>query len=408
MLSKNYRLLVFLNKNHSWPVRFVISIAAFIFVFLTSFSMRLANYVRRKAMDNDFKLALRQLHWFASRSYLQLNVIADHFFDFTEGMRFTELESLLGFLDRNKKRNSSFIYATDRLYILARMAHKKLEAKDQDGFKTLYTAYQKTANEALLAYISLTQKNNIKKLKSQTNEFSQDDAREALSDFYKLISHDDILTYAISGTFLGLIREGGWLAHDYDIDLGIHSENYNPGRLQSLLAQSDHFVIRKTDHQIRIKRDQANQFYLERLPTLVKLVHKNGINIDVFIHYLEDGIRWHGSVIHRWDNHDFALKTYQLDGIPVLGAVEADRYLTENYGNWRVPVTDFNCTTGTPNLSVVKNLFSVGLFIKRAGYAKMSGDTAEAQKIISQLQISGAITISTSADKPMHYKPDFI
>ncbi|WP_374828767.1 LicD family protein [Paenochrobactrum pullorum] len=408
MLSKNYRLLIFLNKNHSWPMRFLISIAAFIFVFFTSFSVSLANYVRRKVMDNDFKLALRQLHWFASRSYLQLNVIADHFFDFTEGMRYSELESTLRFLKRYKKRNSPFIYTTDQLYILARMAHKKLAAKDQTGFLNLYERYQYAANDALAAYTDLHFEKNIKKLKAETNQFSQNDAREALTDFYQLVPYDELPSYIISGTFLGVIREGGWLAHDYDIDLGIHSENYNSGRLQSLLAQSDHFVIRKTDHQIRIIRDEDDLFQLDRLPTLVKLVHKNGINIDVFIHYLEDDIRWHGSVIHRWDNHDFALTTYNLDGVNVLGAVEADRYLSENYGNWRVPVTDFNCTTGTPNLSVVKNLFSVALFIKRAGFAKMSGDAADAQKIISQLQISGALTISVSPDEPMHFKADFI
>lgn len=408
MLSKNYRLLVFLNKNHSWPLRFLISIMAFIFVFLTSFSVSLAHYIRRKAMDNDFKLALRQLHWFASRSYLQLNLIADHFFDFTEAMNDAELEELHRFLKRNEKRNNRFIYTTDLLYILARMAHKKLEAKDQLGFLKLFIAYQRATNDALSAYAGLAAQNNVKKLATEANQFSQNDARKALSDFYKLIPHDELPSYVISGTFLGLIREGGWLAHDYDIDLGIHAENYNAERLQSMLAQSDHFVIRKTDHQIRIKRDQADQYYLEKLPTLVKLVHKNGINIDIFIHYLEDDIRWHGSVIHRWDNHNFALTTYQLDGISVLGAVEADRYLTENYGNWRIPVTDFNCTTGTPNLTVVKNLFSVALFIKRAGFAKMRGDMAEAQKIISQLQISGALTISASADEPMQFKPNFI
>ena len=72
----------------------------------------------------------------------------------------------------------------------------------------------------------------------------------------------------------------------------------------------------------------------------------------------------------------FDLADYTLAGVPVLGPADADRYLTENYGDWRTPVTEFNCTTGTPNLVISRTFRSVALFLTRLAHFA-HGDPAE-------------------------------
>ena len=49
----------------------------------------------------------------------------------------------------------------------------------------------------------------------------------------------------------------------------------------------------------------------------------------------------------------------------MLGPVDYDKYLSENYGDWRTPVTDFHFTTGTPNLTLQNNPLSLAFFLKR-------------------------------------------
>src|SRR5690606_6081708 len=105
--------------------------------------------------------------------------------------------------------------------------------------------------------------------------------------------------------------------------------------------------------------------HLRKVPALMKLIHKNGLNLDIFIHHTETGRCWHGSLIHRWENTPFTLVKRELEGITVQAPADADRYLTENYGAWRTPVKEFDCTTGTPNLVVSRNFLSIALFLKR-------------------------------------------
>ena len=330
------------------------------------------------------------MHWFARRSWLRLGLFDDDFFDFSEAMGMAELAALEAFVTRRAPRTTAAETATDRLFIRARAAHQSLDAGDITAFETMLTRYRDAADAALAALrtpgIVAARTHKI----SREADFSLTDARAALRDFAQTALGLGLSWYVISGTFLGIIREGGWLKHDYDIDLGVHAENFDLAAATAGFAASKSFVIRKLDTQTRFAGGGAPR--LERLPVLLKLVHSSGINVDVFVHYLEQGSRWHGSNIHRWDNADFALATYELDGLAVAGPAEAERYLTENYGDWRVPVTDFNSTTGTPNLTIVRNLFSVALFLKRAADASNNGQPREACAILERLARSGALS----------------
>lgn len=385
-ISKSYRLLNFLNRRHSAPVKGTVSGASWALAAVSSNSFTLANHVRSKIAADDFKTGLRQLHWITRRSPFRLSLLNDRFFDPTDGMELTELQAFHRYLDRIGGKRSPFDDATDRLYALAREAHLHLTQGDQAKFEQTLQTYRRCFREAeeLLKDIKPAPRQGKPKHGENENVFSKSDARHALSDFAALAAQNGSPWYVISGTFLGLIREGGWLDHDYDVDIGVHAEEFDLQQMKTALQECPAFEIRKIDNQIRIAR-QGDRYVIENLPTMIKVIHKSGINIDLFVHYLEDGVRWHGSILHRWDNHDFELVDYELDGVAVKGPKNADQYLTENYGDWKTPVTEFNCTTGTPNLAIVSNLFSPALFLKRVGALYEEGNYEQAEKLKKSL-----------------------
>jgi len=79
---------------------------------------------------------------------------------------------------------------------------------------------------------------------------------------------------------------------------------------------------------------------------------------------------------------------YAFCGTTVLGPADADRYLTENYGNWRVPVKTFHSAVDTTNQRVVRNPLSVAIFLRRALMADAAGRAA----LLRVLQQGGYIT----------------
>jgi len=359
-LSKSYRLLRFLNRSHAIPTRAFFAVGAWILVWISTFRPVLGGRVAGVLWADDFKSGMRLAHWFVRRSWIGLDVADDPYFDFASWLAAEDLDEVEAFLNTRIRKSDPFEDATDRLYIIAARAHEALERRDLGAFRTFAARFEIVAARAA----ELERRNPLSKRKGKPSVFSSEDAGAALQDFGRLATSIGLEWYVISGTFLGIVREGGWLAHDYDIDLGVHAEKLDIDAVRTAIAASPSMILRKEDWQTRIiERDGVPE--LERLAVLFKIVHRTGINVDLFIHHLEDGVRWHGSSIHRWDNADFALTAYELAGMTVMGPAEHDRYLTENYGDWRTPVTDFNSTTGTPNMVPVANYGSRALFVKR-------------------------------------------
>lgn len=369
-LSKSYRLLRLLNKRHAVPTRAFFAAAGWLIVWASSLSPRLSGRVASVLWNDDFKSGLRLVHWFARRGWMGLEIATDPFFDFASWFTIEELDDLERFLRARARPENEFEDKTDRLYVLASRAHIALEQGQIIAFQGFQSEYEALAEETLPHAAC----NNRPAVRGQKpSKFSSTAATVALHDFDQLAHRIGLKWYVISGTFLGIVREGGWLAHDYDIDVGVHAEHLDLNGLRAAIAADPRMTLRKEDWQTRIVEDPGRPPRLEKLPALVKIVHRTGINIDVFIHHLEDGKRWHGSNIHRWDNADFPLRQYELAGLQVEGPADPDAYLTENYGDWRTPVTDFNSSTGTPNLVAVNNLLSKALFMKR-GIIVKKGD----------------------------------
>ncbi|HQA14889.1 MAG TPA: hypothetical protein PLD94_12030, partial [Ornithinibacter sp.] len=341
--------------------------------------------------EDETKYAFRLAGWVLRRGWPQVETVTDDFFDFTLGATPADLESLEAFIAHRRDALPEHLWRADDLFVRAARIHAQLDAGARD-IVSLREDFRAHADD-LLALISSAQGGPSAPASDREGDFSVDDARTALVDLADALPVQQWRWYVISGTFLGIVREGGFLAHDYDIDVGVTFDPQHPEVLDDLVAalrRSPRYVVKKLDDAQTVVEVEPGRFTVERAPALVKLIHENGINVDVFVHHLEGDRLWHGSSIHRWENSAFDLADYMLAGVPVLGPADADRYLTENYGDWRTPVTQFNCTTGTPNLVITRSFRSVALFLTRLAHFA-HGDPGEYARLRATLIQDGML-----------------
>ena len=391
MLSKSYSLLNFLNRSHSPAFRHGVGGAAYAGTLAVTGRPSIARLVRTQFVQDETKYAFRLAGWVLRRGWPGVETVTDDFFDFTLGADPADLEALEAFIVRRRDSLPEHLWRADDLFVRAARIHAQLDAGARD-IEALRADFREHA-DILLPLISTAQGEPSGPISDREGDFSVDDARAALQDLAAALPVEQWGWYVISGTFLGIVREGGFLAHDYDIDVGVTFDPAHPevlDRLVEALERSPRYVVKKLDDAQTVVETEPGRYAVERDPALVKLIHENGINVDVFVHHREGDRLWHGSSIHRWENSVFDLADYTLAGVPVLGPADADRYLTENYGDWRTPVTEFNCTTGTPNLVISRTFRSVALFLTRL--ARFShGDPTEYAKLRATLVADGML-----------------
>lgn len=378
-----------LNRDHGRLVRAGAAALGFVVSALATGRMRLAQELAGQFWTyGDFKVGARRAAWYCRRGWMNLDVFADEFFDPTEGMSDADLDVLKTFVSRRRERLPGVTYAGD----MATIAARRLNNNVNPDARAANVLSFKSACDALLAQPAHPNQRLAPADVQRTGDFPIENAKRTLSDFQSLFPLETLRWFLISGTFLGLIREKGFLAHDYDIDLGVFEDEIDIASVMQTVEQSGTFVLKKYDHHqstLFAPKTPANN---PDVPYILKLVHVTGIHIDLFIHYHDtagvSAVHWHGSSLHRWENSAFDLATYDFYDQKVLGPADPDRYLTENYGDWRTPVTEFNCTTDTPNLALVPHPIAIVIFLKR--YVLARGiDPKQAQKLEMELLQSG-------------------
>lgn len=391
MLSKSYGLLNFLNRSHGPAFRHGVGAAAWVGTLAVTGRPPIASLVRQQFLVDETKYAFRLAGWVLRRGWPGVETVTDDFFDFTQGAGPADLDALEAFIARRRTALPEHLWRADDLFVRAARLHAQLDAGARD-VRDLEDDFRRRA-DALLPLISAPHGVRSASTTERTGDFSVDDARTALADLAEVLPVAQWPWYVISGTFLGIVRENGFLAHDYDVDVGITADPGHPEVIPAMirtLEESPRFVVKKVDEAQSLVATGPGRYEVRRALALVKLIHENGINVDVFVHHREGDVLWHGSSIHRWENSVFDLAEYRLAGVDVLGPADADRYLTENYGDWRTPVTEFNCTTGTPNLVITRSFHSVALFLTRLAHFA-HGDPAEYAKLRATLVADGLL-----------------
>ncbi|UYO00442.1 MAG: hypothetical protein KIT02_04285 [Devosia sp.] len=192
----------------------------------------------------------------------------------------------------------------------------------------------------------------------------------ALEDAAETLNAAGIRFFAAAGTALGIVREGAPLKHDVDIDIGIFEEDFDRQRL------TDIFLI-----DPRFWPDAPH----DKSPK-IGLKHKSGASIDLFLFRKEGDAYYHDGVFVRWRNDIFELEPRKVGRATVKIPANADHYLTENYGDWRVPDKTFDAFVSGPNREITWPDY-YGVHLLRAAFiAYTNGNMEKFHYMADQVQ----------------------
>jgi tetratricopeptide (TPR) repeat protein len=167
-----------------------------------------------------------------------------------------------------------------------------------------------------------------------------DAARQALFAALDAFAQAGIVAFLNGGTVLGCVREGGFIGFDTDIDLGLAPGVAPEPVIEAIDAASGLRYLYHDVHGGQVLR--------------VRFASDHGIGGDIFL-YQQDGDGWwcgvqRGPTAVRWRDTPFALATVDFLGRAVLIPDPVERYLTENYGDWRRPDPFHVAAFSAPNL----------------------------------------------------------
>ena len=146
------------------------------------------------------------------------------------------------------------------------------------------------------------------------------DVRDALESF-------GARPFLVDGTLLGHVREGGFIAHDTDIDLGLFVEELRPEMARAVAARG--FRVHRTFGT----PGRGFQWSFKR----------HAIKVDVFVYYRSGDVLYHaawqkGEPI-RYEYPTFGLERVRFLGHEFWAPADPEAFLATKYGpDWRVPV----------------------------------------------------------------------
>ena len=181
-------------------------------------------------------------------------------------------------------------------------------------------------------------------------------AAVALAGVLQLAGQAGCRVFLISGTLLGLHRNGRLLPHDKDIDLGVMWDDPAlPALLDALCAPGPVRLVRK------VALSRWAMAMNPRFPALAQgtILYKFDwtaregsvpVRVDLFIHFPCGDEVLHGSYHSMWANSSFELAERRYGTATYLVPADVDRYLAENYGEYGVERVNFESSVDCPNV----------------------------------------------------------
>lgn len=154
-------------------------------------------------------------------------------------------------------------------------------------------------------------------------------AAAALADLCAALEPAGMSPFLVSGTLLGCARQGSFLAHDKDIDVGLlHEGGVQP--VQELLQAQGRFKVSVDEHPGQPTHN------------LLAVHGPTGMAVDVFLYRktaagLVTGVRNGMGHLQTFVFTPFELQRVRFEGVDVCIPADFDRNLTENFGPWRTP-----------------------------------------------------------------------
>jgi tetratricopeptide (TPR) repeat protein len=180
---------------------------------------------------------------------------------------------------------------------------------------------------------------------------------DALRAAVKKLSAHGIEATLICGTLIGAMREKDFFSFDKDIDLGIDG-SVTPAQLDAMFGDDPDFSRLSSlgDDEI-----------------LCSYAFRGTVAIDFFRIFHEPdrtwyGLHWHGEII-KWVHRPFTTRDFFWQGVNVKIPDDADRFLTECYGDWRTP-DPFFAAWASPNMEggfpIIARAIAYGQIFKAA------------------------------------------
>lgn len=160
-----------------------------------------------------------------------------------------------------------------------------------------------------------------------------------LLDLYEIPYHLE------GGTLLGIVRDGQLIPWDHDLDISIMSRSLD--QLVDILEKRKspyRFRIRKKGHEVSVIK--VKERWVHYLSELVPFLFRSrNVTLDIFIKYnVQEGTYWYvgGNTMRVETGFYESYEVVNYMGRQFRVPVNYQRYLTEKYGNWKIPVKDWS------------------------------------------------------------------
>lgn len=170
-------------------------------------------------------------------------------------------------------------------------------------------------------------------------------ALKMLKDVTNLLDENNIPYWLEGGTLLGVIRENRLLPWDNDLDISLKEEYYD-----KVLS-----IIKTLNYRVRFKEFEKDDApFRKGIKRLVKvrnskfLFFRGEVSLDIFIKFKKnDQYYWQvgkkRKSISSYYYND--LIKYKFDNKEYLIPKLYEEYLTARYGDWKIPVKEWNTFT---------------------------------------------------------------
>jgi len=162
-------------------------------------------------------------------------------------------------------------------------------------------------------------------------------AKKLLFEVKDILDDLGVKFFLYGGTFLGAIRDSGFVAIDKDIDIGILYEDFLPMQEYIIKALDSCMDLHVADHRHERPHDGS---------TFGLAVKKYGEKLDIPIwskkgnYRYNVGHRYDAVLVHKAENIE-QLKEIEFYNKTFLAPARYDEFLTEKYGDWRIPHKEF-------------------------------------------------------------------
>lgn len=262
-----YYTYKFLNRRHSDIEKKIVSKLTFLTISSLGLPDSFKAELNSEIFLGEFKLVVRRVAWLMQFSFLKRPLIKDDYFDFSLGLSYEAAKDMYQYV---KKRRSFYREAFLYELTLAQISSAVMESQVKPGecievqnlnsnqFDSYFLAHLSKAKVLMAEEVkhpSSDQKERVinarpefkEKFKPLSVNLMERHGLQVMHDVLALREKLAINIFVISGTFLGLHREAGFLAHDYDIDLGVFAIEFNNCLLDEL-NQLEGFVDVSLDY----------------------------------------------------------------------------------------------------------------------------------------------------------------